>query len=152
MSEVEDGSRLDRELAELHQELRVALPGVEVLFAFQLTLPFTERFSRITSFQEAIYLGSFLATAVASALLIAPVAFHRLRFRRYDKEKLISVSNRMLVTGLVFLAGSLSGMILVVSDMILGRRLAAAISGALLLLFAWLWFALPLSRRLRDQE
>lgn len=147
----EPGEKLDRELAELHQELRVTLPGVEVLFGFQLGLPFTQRFSSITAFQEVVYLGAFLATAVVGCLLIAPVAFHRLRWRQYDKEKLLRLGNRMLVTGLVFLAASISGMVFVVVDMTLGRRFSAVIAGALLLLFACLWFALPISRRLRDQ-
>jgi hypothetical protein len=152
-AEQEDpGEKLDRELAELHQELRVALPGVEVLFGFQLGLPFTQRFNSITSLQEVVYLSSFLATAVAIALLIAPVAFHRLRWRQYDKDKLLRLGNRMLVTGLVFLAGSFAGMVFVVTDMILGRSYSAVMSGTLLLLFAWLWFALPLSRRLREDE
>lgn len=150
-AEQEDpGERLDRELAELHQELRVALPGVEVLFGFQLGLPFTQRFNSITPFQEVVYLGSFLATAVAICLLIAPVAFHRLRWRQYDKDKLLRLGNRMLVTGLIFLASSLAGMVFVVTDMILGRSFSAVMAGTLLLLFAWLWFALPLSRRLQE--
>lgn len=147
----EPGERLDRELGELHQELRVTLPGVEVLFGFQLGLPFTQRFSNITGFQEKVYLGSFLATAVVSCLLIAPVAFHRLRWRQYDKEKLLRLGNRMLVTGLAFLAASLSGMVFVVVDMTLGRGFSAVIAGTLLLLFVGLWFALPISRRLREE-
>ena len=146
------GEKLDRELAELHQELRVALPGVEVLFGFQLGLPFTQRFNSIAPLQEVVYLGSFLATAVAIALLIAPVAFHRLRWRQYDKDKLLRLGNRMLVTGLVFLAASFAGMVFVVTDMILGRSYSAVMSGVLLLLFGWLWFALPLGRRLQKDD
>ncbi len=146
------GEKLDRELGELHQELRVTLPGVEVLFGFQLGLPFTQRFNNITAFQEVVYLGSFLATAVVTCLLIAPVAFHRLRWRQYDKEKLLRLGNRMLVTGLVFLAASVSGMVFVVTDMILGRGFSAVIAGTLLLLFVWLWFALPISRRLQEDD
>lgn len=150
-AEQEDpGEKLDRELAELHQELRVTLPGVEVLFGFQLGLPFTQRFNSITAFQEVVYMGSFLATAVVGCLLIAPVAFHRLRWRQYDKEKLLRLGNRMLVTGLVFLAASIAGMVFVVTDMILGRGFSAVMAGSLLMLFAWLWFALPLSRRLQE--
>lgn len=148
----ERGEKLDRELAELHQELRVALPGVEVLFGFQLSLPFTQRFNSIAPLQEVVYLGAFLATAVANCLLIAPVAFHRLRWRQYDKDKLLRLGNRMLVTGLVFLACSLAGMVFVVTDMILGRMYSAAISGVLALLFAWLWFALPIGRRLEEER
>jgi hypothetical protein len=148
----EPGERLDRELAELHQELRVTLPGVEVLFGFQLGLPFTQRFNNITGLQEVVYLGSFLATAVVTCLLIAPVAFHRLRWRQYDKEKLLRLGNRMLVTGLVFLAASVSGMVFVVVDMTLGRGFSAVIAGTLLLLFVGLWFALPISRRLQEED
>lgn len=151
-AEKEDpGKRLDRELAELHQELRVALPGVEVLFGFQLGLPFTQRFNSISPLQEVVYISSFLATAVAILLLIAPVAFHRLRWRQYDKDKLLRHGNRMLVTSLVFMAASFACMVFVVTDMILGRGYSAVMAGTLLLLFALLWFALPLSRRMRDE-
>ena len=145
------GERLDRELAELHQELRVALPGVEVLFGLQLGLPFTQRFGSVTQLQEVVYLCAFLGTAVATGLLIAPVAFHRLRWRQYDKDKLLRVGNSMLVWGLIFLAGSLTGMVFVVTDMILGRDYSAIMAGALLLLFSWMWFGLPLSRRLKKK-
>lgn len=146
------GTRLDRELGELLEELRVALPGVEVLFAFQLGVPFTERFTKITSLQEDVYLAAFLATAVATALLIAPVAFHRLRWRRFDKAKLLEFGNRMLLSGLIFLALSFCGMVFVVTDMILGRSFSAYIASGLGLLFVFLWFGLPLGRKLRDES
>ncbi len=130
----------------------MALPGVEVLFAIQLSVPFTQRFTEITSIQEKVYLGSFLATAVATALLIAPVAFHRLRWHKFDKDKLLELGNRMLLNGLVFLGLSFSGMVFVVTDMILGRRFSVVISAAVGLLLIFLWFARPLDRKLDDDS
>ena len=91
--------RLDRELIELLNELRVALPGVQVLFAFLLGVPFTQRFGEVTDLQKDVYFLTFLCAAVATALLIAPSAYHRLDWRRGDKEHLLVVSNRLAIVG-----------------------------------------------------
>src|SRR6476660_1649211 len=94
-----DKERLDRELIELLNELRVALPGVQVLFAFLLGLPFTQRFEQITGATEVMYVVSLVSAAAASAFLIAPSAHHRLRWRSRDKEHLLRTSNRQAIVG-----------------------------------------------------
>src|SRR6187431_2060523 len=96
--------RLDRNLAELLQEARVAMPGVQVLFAFLLAVPFQQRFEQTTSFQKDVYLVTILMAAATTICFIAPVAYHRIQFQRQDKAHLIMVSNVFLVVGLLFLA------------------------------------------------
>jgi predicted membrane channel-forming protein YqfA (hemolysin III family) len=141
--------RLDRELIELLNELRVVLPGVQVLFAFLLAVPFTQRFERLTNVQEDVFFAAFLCTAVATALLIAPSAYHRLRWRERDKEHLLQMSNRLAIGGTVFLAAAIIAVVYLVTDLIFG--LAATLVATLLaaILFGWLWYGLPLVRRLR---
>jgi predicted membrane channel-forming protein YqfA (hemolysin III family) len=141
--------RLDRELIELLNELRVALPGVQVLFAFLLAVPFTQRFERLTSVQQDVFFAAFLCTAVSTALLIAPSSYHRLRWRERDKEHLLRTSNRLAIAGTVFLAAAIIGVVYLVTDLIFGLvpTLVATLLAAVL--FAWLWYALPLVRRLR---
>src|SRR5918997_6596940 len=96
--------RTARELIELLTELRVALPGVQVLFAFLLTVPFTQRFPQLTELQRNAYFATFLCAAFAPVFLIAPTAYHRLRFRDYDKERLITTATKLSITGTIFLA------------------------------------------------
>jgi predicted membrane channel-forming protein YqfA (hemolysin III family) len=141
--------RLDRELIELLNELRVALPGVQVLFAFLLAVPFTQRFERLTAVQQDVFFAAFLCTAVSTALLIAPSSYHRLRWRERDKEHLLRTSNRLAIAGTVFLAAAIIGVVYLVTDLIFGLvpTLVATLLAAVL--FAWLWYALPLVRRLR---
>src|SRR6185503_19407484 len=110
--------RLDRELIEFLNELRVALPGVQVLFAFLLGVPFTQRFSQVSDLQKDVYFVTFLCAATATALLIAPSAYHRLEWRQGDKEHLLVVSNRLAIAGTTFLALSISGTVFVVTDML----------------------------------
>jgi hypothetical protein len=142
--------RHDRELIELLNELRVALPGVQVLFAFLLGVPFTQRFKEVTDLQKDVYFLTFLCTAVATALLIAPSAYHRLEWRRGDKEHLLRVSNRLAIAGTVFLALAISGSVFVVTDMLFEPASAAVVAAATAAVFGWLWYGLPLARRLRD--
>ncbi|HEV3485902.1 MAG TPA: DUF6328 family protein, partial [Vicinamibacterales bacterium] len=111
----EDKQRLDRELMELLNELRVALPGVQVLFAFLLTVPFTQRFPTVTSTQKHAYFASILCTAAASALLMAPTAYHRISFRGGDKERLVVTSTRLTIAGMAFLAAAIVLVIWVVT-------------------------------------
>jgi hypothetical protein len=141
--------KLDRELIELLNELRVALPGVQVLFAFLLAVPFTQRFERLTSIQKDVFFAAFLCTAVSTALLIAPSSYHRLRWREHDKEHLLRTSNRLAIAGTVFLAAAIVGVVYLVTDLIFGLvpTLVATLLAAAL--FAWLWYAVPLVRRLR---
>jgi uncharacterized integral membrane protein len=144
--ETED-ERLDRNLSELLQELRVALPGVQVLFAFLLTIPFNQRFSQLTDAQERIYLATLLSTTVAAILLIAPSAYHRLTFRKQQKGQLVFLANRLTVTGLGFLALAMTGVVLLVTDFIFSTPVTVVCTTLAALMFASFWFALPLRRR-----
>ena len=142
--------QLDRELIELLNELRVALPGVQVLFAFLLGVPFTQRFGEVTDLQKDVYFLTFLCTAVATALLIAPSAYHRLDWRRGDKEHLLVVSNRLAISGTAFLALAISGAVFVVTDMLFEPTSAAVVAAATAAFFGWFWYGLPLLRRARE--
>jgi hypothetical protein len=137
----------DRELIELLNELRVALPGVQVLFAFLLGVPFTQRFGQVTELQRDVYFLTFLCAAVATALLIAPSAYHRLEWRLGDKEHLLVVSNRLAISGTIFLALAISGAVFVVTDMLFDAPSAALVAALTAALFGWLWYGLPLLRR-----
>jgi predicted membrane channel-forming protein YqfA (hemolysin III family) len=152
VAEESKDERLDRELIELLNELRVALPGVQVLFAFLLAVPFTQRFERLTGAQEDVFFAAFLCTAVATALLIAPSAYHRLRWREHDKEHMLQTSNRLAIAGTVFLAAAIIAVVYLVTDLIFG--LTATLVATLLatVLFGWLWYGLPLVRRLRGRQ
>ena len=153
MSERESkDERLDRELIEFLNELRVVLPGVQVLFAFLLTVPFSNQFSQITNQQRQVYFATFLCTTVATALLIAPSAYHRLRWREYDKEQLLRTSNRLSIAGMVFLSIALVGAAFLVTDLLFHATAAAVVTAAVAGIFAWFWWALPLSRKLRDRN
>ena len=142
--------QLDRELIELLNELRVALPGVQVLFAFLLGVPFTQRFGEVTDLQKDVYFLTFLCTATATALLIAPSAYHRLDWRRGDKEHLLVVSNRFAISGTAFLALAISGAVFVVTDILFDPTSAAVVAAVTAAFFGWFWYGLPLLRRLRD--
>jgi Family of unknown function (DUF6328) len=146
LADESDDERLDRELIELLNELRVALPGVQVLFAFLLTLPFTQRFERLSGVPEAMYVVALVAAAAGAAFLIAPSAHHRIRWRDHDKERLLETANRQAIVGTGFLAvGIASSMYLVTSFLYgdgVGVPLAALVAG----LLAWLWYGLPLMR------
>jgi hypothetical protein len=143
--------RLDRELIEFLNELRVVLPGVQVLFAFLLTVPFANRFTSITNLQRQVFFAVFLCTTAATALLIAPSAYHRLRWREYDKERMLRTSNRLAIGGMVFLSLALVGAAFLVTDLLFHPAAAAVVTAAVALFFAWFWWGLPLSRKLRDQ-
>jgi hypothetical protein len=148
-----DDERLDRELIELLNELRVVLPGVQVLFAFLLTVPFTNRFQRITDTQEQVFFVTFLLTMVATGLLIAPSAYHRLRWRRHDKEQILLTSNRLAISGMLVLGLALAGAVFLVTD-VLFESIAAVtlVTAATVLFLSWFWYGLPLMRRIQDPE
>lgn len=139
--------RIDRELIELLNELRVALPGVQVLFAFLLTLPFAKGFTTVTGVERGIYFAAVLATTLSTALLIAPTSFHRLRFRARDKERLIEVSNKLTIVGLGFLAVAINCAVFLISDYVFNLAVASVVTAATVLVFAWLWYLLPLTPR-----
>jgi len=141
---------LDRELIELLNELRVALPGVQVLFAFLLAVPFASGWTRVTNLQRDVFFVAFIATAAASILLIAPSAYHRLRWREGDKEQMLQTSNRLAIWGTIFLAIGMTAVVFLISD-ILFKAWWAALTAALVGGgFAWFWYGLPLSRRPGD--
>ena len=143
-------SRLDRELIELLNELRVALPGVQVLFAFLLAVPFTQRFEEITELQKYTFFVALLATMAGTVLMIAPTAYHRLRFRDRDKERMLHTANRLAVGGTVFLAIAMTATVFLITDMLFTGGVTAAVTAATAGLFAWFWYGLPLSRKLSD--
>jgi hypothetical protein len=139
--------RVDRELIELLNELRVALPGVQVLFAFLLGIPFANRFREVDGSTEAMYLVALIATAAASAFLIAPSGIHRLRFRDPDKEAILFQANRLAIAGLSLLALSMGSSVYVVASFLHGPWAGAALGGVITALIAVLWFLLPLRER-----
>ena len=141
--------RLDRNLIELLNELRVALPGVQVLFAFLLTVPFTQRFSSLTSGQETIYYGTLVCTAISTALLIAPSAHHRINFRQQEKHYIVFLANRLTIAGLAFLALAMSGVMLLITDILYGTTATIVAATATVLVFTVLWYVMPLVRRAR---
>jgi hypothetical protein len=144
--------RADRNLNELLQELRVALPGVQVLFAFLLTVPFSQGFDSLEPVQRELYFGVLLATALSTALLIAPTAYHRLLFRKRDKEHLVRVSNRLTLAGLGVLAIALTGAVLLISDLLFKTAPTVIFTVAAGLTFATLWGILPFLRRTELSE
>jgi uncharacterized protein DUF6328 len=140
--------RADRNLAEILAELRVALPGVQVLFAFLLTVPFTRRFEELSQFQENVYFVTLLAAALSSALLIAPSVHHRVLFRLRDKPYIVSVANRLALAGLGALALAMTGVVLLITDFLFAPVTAILVTSATGLLFCGLWYGVPLRRRL----
>ena len=147
-----ESDRLDRNLSELLQELRVALPGVQVLFAFLLTVPFAQRFSEVTAFQERIYFTTLLLTAISAALLISPSAYHRMVFRTQQKDHLIFTANRLMIAGLAFLLLAMNGAIILITDVLFGATATIITGAAFLILYGTLWYALPLRRRIKGSH
>ena len=142
-----ESQRLNRQLDQLLGELRVAMPGVQVLFAFLLAVPFQQRFADVTEFQRQVYFATLLASAAASALFVAPTAYHRLMFQRREKPRLVAVSSRLAIAGLLCLAIAMNGAVLLVTDLLFETTTAAITVAATGTLFAGLWFGLGLVRR-----
>ncbi len=143
--------RIDRNLQEFLGELRVALPGVQVLFAFLLIVPFNQGFTEITSFQKTVYFVTLLLTAASSACLIAPTAQHRVEFRRQHKEQILLMANRLAIVGLGFLAIAMTGAILLITDLLYGSTLTAVVTVAVGIAFAALWYLIPVQRLVTDR-
>jgi predicted membrane channel-forming protein YqfA (hemolysin III family) len=145
--------RLNRELIELLNELRVILPGVQVLFAFLLTVPFTNQFSRITESQRQVFFATFLLAATATGLLLAPSAYHRMRWRQHDKEQMLRTSNRLAIAGMAFLGAALTGAVYLVTDLIFEAAAAVSlVTAAAVVFYVWFWYGLPLVRRIQDPD
>ena len=144
--------RHDRELIELLNELRVALPGVQVLFAFLLAVPFATGWKNVTPFQRDAFFVAFLATAISSALLIAPSSYHRLRWRVEDKGRIVRISNALAIAGLFFLAVAIVAVALLVADTIFDETAAIVTAAAIGIVYVVLWYGLPLAGWLRDRR
>lgn len=140
--------RHDRQLNEVLQELRVVIPGTQVLFAFLLTVPFTARFEQTTDLQRDVYFATLLCTAVATALFMAPSAVHRLRFKKGDKRFVVAVANVLTIAGLAVLMVAVTGAIFVVSDVMFDATVAGIAAGAVFALMVVLWYLFPLTRAL----
>ena len=143
-SDEDRAERVSRELIELLNELRVALPGVQVLFAFLLAVPFAQGFTHTTDFQRALFFVVMSLTAVSLALLIAPSAWHRLRFRQQDKERILQASNKMSIAGLGFLALAMTGAVMLIADFIYSPTLTIVSGAAAAIVYGLLWYVLPL--------
>lgn len=144
--------RIDRELIELLNELRVALPGVQVLFAFLLTVPFAQGFMTTTSFQKNLFFAILSCTAISAAFLIAPSAWHRIQFRQKDKEHLLLTSNRLALVGLTFLALAMIGAVMLIADYVFSSTLTVVSALVAVALFGTLWAILPIVRRTRTGD
>ena len=140
--------RLDRNLLELLQELRVAIPGVQVLFAFLLVVPFNQRFPDITDFQQTLYFVTLLLATAATACLIAPTAHHRVEFRAKDKKRIVFAATKLAIVGLALLAAAMTGAVMLITDMLYHATTVAIVAGVVALGFLSLWFAWPVKRLL----
>jgi heme O synthase-like polyprenyltransferase len=144
--------RADRELIELLNELRVVLPGVTVLLAFLLAVPFAKGWTRVTGFQRDVFVVAFLSTAVSVALLTAPSSYHRLRFRQDNKEHMVRIGNRLSIAGIAASAVSLEAVVVLVMDSVVSRGAAIAAAAGLFAVIGLLWYGLPLAAALRDRS
>ncbi len=149
---MDERERTGRQMAELLQELRVALPGVQILFAFLLTVPFSMRFGDLTLFQRDIYYATLIATALSTACLIAPSAAHRLRFHQGEREWIVESANELMIAGLAFLALALGGSVLLITDLMFDGARVWIYTGIVAAVIVGLWFARPLLRRARGKS
>jgi hypothetical protein len=145
---MDENSKRDRQMIELLNELRVALPGVQILFGFLLTVPFAQGFRRITSEQRTLYYATLLATALSTIFLIAPSATHRLRFHQSDRAYLIETANKYLIAGLVFLAIAIVLALVMITDVLYNGAVVIVFPALVAVLLVGLWFVRPLIRTL----
>jgi hypothetical protein len=147
-----ESTRLARNMGELLQELRVAQAGVQILFAFLLSVAFTARFGNATPFQRVTAIVTVLLTTASAALLMAPVAWHRLYFQQGRRPDVIRWGNRFALGGLALLAAAMTGAVLLVADALTGRLPAILMAAAAAVLFGTTWIAMPLVRRARTPD
>jgi membrane-associated HD superfamily phosphohydrolase len=138
--------RRDRQMLELLNELRVALPGVQILFAFLLAVPFTTGWEKVTNFQREVFFVTLLATAVSTACFIAPSAAHRIRFHQRDRTWLIESGSRLMIAGLVALAVAMAGVVLLITDVLYDGAVVPVVAVAVAAVIGLLWFVRPLAR------
>jgi hypothetical protein len=146
VTDEDDRSKQDRQMIELLNELRIALPGVQVLFGFLLTVPFAQGFARVGDFEELVDFGVLLATAGSAACLIAPAAAHRLRFHQRDRAYLIETASNLSIAGLVLLAIAMVGVILLITSFLFGPVAATVATVGMSAVFGGLWFVRPILR------
>lgn len=144
-----EAERLDRNYGELLQELRVAQTGVQILFAFLLGIAFQTRFTQISSYERGIYLVTLVAAACAAIMLIAPVAVHRMLFRRHQKQELVDLTSRLAAAGLVFLGIAILSAVLLVVSVVINLTLAIVFASVLGMLLVGMWYVLPAEVRRR---
>jgi hypothetical protein len=144
--------RTARELIELLQELRIVIPGVQVLFAFLLTVPFSQGFTKLDALQRGVFFATLLCTAAATALLIAPSSHHRLLFRQGVREQRVELGNLLAILGLAFLVPAMVGVLFVITDLIFGSVAAIFVTVIVTLFFVLLWFVLPLRYRGNEDD
>lgn len=147
-----EANTLNRNLNELLQELRVSEVGVQILFAFLLTLPFTQRFSRLGSFERYVYFATLMIAVASSALFIAPAAFHRIVFRHHERAQIVAYASRLLIAGLTLLMLALAGAVLVVNDFLFGSLTGAIACAGVVLFCAVFWYLVPLLVRARHRR
>ena len=143
--------RRAREVVELLQELRVVLPGVQVLFAFLLTVPFSARFGDVSQLQQAIFLGTLVCTAISAGLLIAPSAHHRLLWRQQAREHRLRLANRLAIAGMIMLVPGMVGAVFVIIDVLFGSVAAAVVTAAITAFFVYVWFVVPIRYLLSEK-
>ena len=141
---------LDQEWSELVEEHRLAMPGVQVLFAFLLILPFQNRFEDLTRFQEHVYLAALVCAAFSVVLLITPTAAHRIRWRDADKEALLRIATKTAIAATVFIAAAMSASVYVITDFVFGEPTTAFVTSAVAVAFVLFWYGFPLWRRLKE--
>jgi hypothetical protein len=144
-----DLEQLNRQLGELLQELRVAMPGVQILFGFLLAVPFNQRFGSVSEFQRDVYLATLVSAALAAGFFIAPSAYHRIMFRHHDKRHMIRIASKMAIAGLAFLGLAMTSAVLLVTDFLFAKGTTIVVTALVFATFAWLWFGLGLTRRIQ---
>jgi cation transport ATPase len=145
-------AELDQEWGELVEEHRLAMPGVQVLFAFLLILPFQNRFADLTKTQEYIYFAALVCAAFAVVLLITPTAAHRIRWRKADKEALLRLATKAAIAATVFIAAAMTASVYVITDFIFGEPTTAVVTSVVGAAFVLFWYGFPLWRRLQDES
>ena len=148
----DDHAKRDRQMIELLNELRVALPGVQILFAFLLTVPFTQRWDDLTVFQRDTYYVTLVASMLSASCLIAPTAAHRLRFHQRDRAWVIESAHRMAIAGLAFLAIAMSAAFLLITDLLFDGARVWIYSAVVWAVLLGLWFVRPLGRHMRGRS
>jgi VIT1/CCC1 family predicted Fe2+/Mn2+ transporter len=138
--------RIDRNLGDLLQELRVAFPGVQILFAFLLVVPFQQGWTDVDDTARHVYYGALVLTAISSVCFIAPTARHRLRFRERDLRWVVESSHRLMVAGLISLGGAIAAVLLLVTMVVFSDLFALVMFSLLVTLIVWVWFAAPMTR------